>query len=69
MLTFSDDNMKAPIEQDAGVRPPFTLESFTDVDDDVRSQSRNKHKPVRPGEKPCPRFVYNVKTGRVREVT
>jgi carbonic anhydrase len=49
MLTFADDDVKAQIEQDTGIRPPFALESFTDVDDDVCQSIA-----VRPGERPCP---------------
>ncbi len=36
MLTFSDDEVKAQIEADTGIRPPFALESFGDLEADVR---------------------------------
>src|SRR5204863_3713556 len=36
MVTFTDDEVKAQIEQDTGIRPPFALESFKDADADVR---------------------------------
>ncbi len=36
MLTFSDDEVKAQIEADDGIRPPFALESFGDLEADVR---------------------------------
>src|SRR5947209_8507113 len=36
MLTFADDEVKAQIKADTGIRPPFALEAFPDVDDDVR---------------------------------
>src|SRR5438132_9714488 len=36
MLTFSDDQVKAQILADTGIRPPFALEAFPDPDDDVR---------------------------------
>src|SRR5438552_4525131 len=36
MLTFTDDEVKAQIKADTGIRPPFALEAFPDVDDDVR---------------------------------
>src|SRR6266478_2444373 len=32
MVTFTDDEVKAQIEQDTGIRPPFALESFKDAD-------------------------------------
>src|SRR6266511_835248 len=36
MLTFSDDQVKAQIETDTGIRPPFALEAFPDLERDVR---------------------------------
>ncbi len=36
MLTFSDDEVKAQMEADTGIRPPFALESFGDLEADVR---------------------------------
>src|ERR671935_1663514 len=36
MLTFKDDDVKAQILADTGLRPPFALEAFPDVDEDVR---------------------------------
>ena len=36
MLTFRDDDVKAQIEVDTGIRPSFALEAFTDVEEDVR---------------------------------
>jgi carbonic anhydrase len=36
MLTFGDDDVKAQIESDTGIRPPFALEAFADLEKDVR---------------------------------
>src|ERR671916_2931912 len=36
MLTFSDDELADQVEADTGVRPPFALESFPDLDGNVR---------------------------------
>src|SRR6266542_4305934 len=36
MLTFKDDEVKAAIADDTGIRPPFALEAFPDVDADVQ---------------------------------
>jgi carbonic anhydrase len=60
MLTVSDDEVKAQIEQDTSIRPPFALESFTDVDADVRqSIARITASPFIP-DKSCVRgFVYD----------
>src|SRR5712664_3228306 len=35
MLTFKDDDVKAQIEADTGIRPPFALEAFADPEKDV----------------------------------
>src|SRR5437588_3061611 len=35
MLTFHDDDVKAQIEADTGIRPPFALEAFPDLEGDV----------------------------------
>ena len=35
MLTFSDDDVKARIHEDTGIRPTFALEAFADLDDDI----------------------------------
>ena len=70
MLTFSDDELKRQIEQDTGIRPPFALESFADVDADVRqSIARVKASPFVPEKSSVRGFVYDVKTGGLREVT
>src|ERR687883_1019133 len=36
MLTFKDDAVKDQIEADTGLRPPFALEAFPDLDQDVK---------------------------------
>jgi carbonic anhydrase len=60
----------AQIEEDTGIRPPFALESFEDVDADVRqSMARIKASPFVPDKSGIRGFVYDVKTGRLREVT
>src|SRR5690348_8133741 len=69
MLTFHDDEVKAQIEADTGIRPPFALEAFGDVDADVRqSIARIKASPFVPGKDSIRGFVYEVETGRLREV-
>jgi carbonic anhydrase len=70
MLTFSDDEVKAQIERDTGIRPPFALESFTDLDADIRqSFARIAASPFVPNKTSVRGFVYDVKTGRLREVS
>src|ERR1700688_2364415 len=69
MLTFHDDDVKAQIEADTARRPPFALEAFPDVDADVRqSLARIKASPYIPHKDSVRGFVYEVETGRLREV-
>ena len=69
MLTFHDDDVKAQIEADTGIRPPFALEAFGDLDADVRqSIARIKASPFVPNKDSIRGFVYEVETGRLREV-
>jgi carbonic anhydrase len=70
MLTFSDDQVKAQIEADTGIRPAFALEAFSDLDADVRqSIERIKASPFVTHKDHIRGFVYDVKTGRLNEVS
>jgi carbonic anhydrase len=69
MLTFRDDDVKDQIAADTGVRPPFALEAFHDLDDDVRqSAARILASPFIP-HKNVRGFVYEVETRTLREVS
>jgi carbonic anhydrase len=69
MLTFSDDDVKAQIEQDTGIRPAFALEAFGDLEADVRqSIARIQASPFIP-HKNVRGFVFDVATGKLDEVT
>ena len=69
MLTFSDDEFKRSIEQDTGIRPPWAAEAFGDLDADVRqSIARVQASPFIPRKDAVRGFVYEVETGRLREV-
>ena len=70
MLTFSDDELKGQIQEEVGMKPHFALESFTDLEEDVRqSIARIKASPFVPNKDSVRGFVYEVETGRLREVT
>jgi carbonic anhydrase len=70
MLTFSDDKVKDQIHADTGIRPSFALESFSDLDDDIRqSVARLQASPFVPRKDRIRGFVYEVETGKLREVT
>ena len=70
MLTFSDDDFKAAIESDTGIRPPWAAEAFPDLDQDVRqSIARVKASPFVPHTDKVRGFVYDVHTGKLAEVS
>ena len=70
MLTFTDDEVKKAVEGDTGLRPHFALESFSDLEQDVRqSIARIKASPFVPKDESVRGFVYDVTTGALREVT
>jgi carbonic anhydrase len=69
MLTFHDDDVKAQIEADTGIRPAFALEAFPDLEGDVRqSIARIKASPFIPNKDSVRGFIYEVETGRLVEV-
>jgi carbonic anhydrase len=69
MLTFTDDDFKRSIEEDTGIRPEWAAEAFPDLDADVRqSIARIKASPFIPRKDVIRGFVYEVETGRLREV-
>jgi carbonic anhydrase len=70
MLTFTDDEFKRQIQDDTGIKPEWAAEAFTDLDEDVRqSIARIKASPFLPRKESIRGFVYEVETGRLREVT
>jgi carbonic anhydrase len=69
MVTFKDDALKAQIEADTGLRPPFALEAFADPEEDIRQSVRRiKNSPFVPHRDKVRGFVYDVATGRLNEV-
>jgi len=69
MLTFSDDELKAQIHEDVGLKPHFSMESFSDLEEDVRqSMARIQASPFIPHKESVRGFIYEVETGRLREV-
>jgi carbonic anhydrase len=69
MLTFTDDEFKRSIQDDVGIKPGWAAESFTDLDEDVRqSIARIKASPFIPRKDSVRGFVYDVATGKLREV-
>jgi carbonic anhydrase len=70
MLTFTDDEFRSAIEKDTGIKPGWAAEAFPDLDADVRqSIARVKASPFLPHNDKVRGFVYEVETGRLREVS
>jgi carbonic anhydrase len=69
MLTFTDDEFRRSIQDDVGIKPEWAAEAFPDVDEDVRqSIARIQASPFIPRKDAVRGFVYEVETGRLREV-
>jgi len=70
MLTFTDDEFKKQLQDDTGIKPSWSAEAFDDLETDVRqSIARIKSSPFIPNKESVRGFVYDVKTGRLDEVT
>ncbi len=70
MLTFTDDELKQQIQEDVGIKPEFAMEAFSDLEEDVRQSIRRvQASPFIPHKDGVRGFVYEVETGRLREVT
>ena len=69
MLTFTDDDFKAAIQAETGIRPAWSAEAFADLDADVRqSVARIKASPFIPHKDSVRGFVFDVATGKLNEV-
>jgi carbonic anhydrase len=69
MLTFSDDAFRRQVQEETGVKPEWAAEAFDDLETDVRqSIARIKASPFVPKKDKIRGFVYEIETGRLREV-
>ena len=69
MLSFHDDDFRNQIEQETGIKPAWAAEAFNDPETDVRqSIARLQTNPFIPHKEKIRGFVYQVETGRLREV-
>ena len=69
MQKFRDDDLRQRIEAEVGIRPPFAMEAFADLDADVRqSVARVRASPFLARTEAVRGFVYEVHSGRLREV-
>jgi carbonic anhydrase len=70
MMSITDDGFARDLETDTGRRPRWSTAAFSDVDADVReSIARVKDDPFLPHKDSVRGFVYDVETGKLREVS
>ncbi len=69
MLTFTGDALLNDLHAETSMRPTWAVETFDDLDDDLRqSMRRIETSPFIPHTDSVRGFVYDVETGRLREV-
>jgi carbonic anhydrase len=69
MQSLSDDAFRAELQQATGVAPAFAIESFTDLDADVRQSILRVRRSAFVLHRGAVRgFVYDVDTHRLREI-
>lgn len=71
MLTFKDDELAAKLRKQAGAAAvaPGRFYAFSNLEEDVRQQAEKvKSHPWIPKTIPVRGFIYDVKTGKLREV-
>jgi carbonic anhydrase len=69
MLTFTDDEFKKQIQDEVGQKPEWAAEAFDDIEADVRQNvARIQSSPFIPNKSSVRGFVYEVETGKLREV-
>lgn len=69
MLTFTDEEFRTQLAEDTGVEPAWTPNAFDDLDADVRESVRRiAESPFVPITDSVRGFVFDVATGRLREV-
>lgn len=69
LSAFTEAELSDAIEEKTGVRPPFAMQAFTDLEGDVRTSIELlRESPFVPHMDAIRGFVYEVETGRLREV-
>ena len=69
MLAFTDEELSAKLEEETGSRPDWKAHAFSDLEQDVRdSIEKIRANPFLPRTDKVRGFVYEVETGRLREV-
>jgi carbonic anhydrase len=69
MLGFTDEEYADRMEAETGERPEWSAHAFSDLEQDVRdSIARLRESPFIPNKDSIRGFVFDVKTGELREV-
>jgi carbonic anhydrase len=69
MLTVTDDELRRRLTEASGKEPPWPIHALTDLEQDVRaSVQRIEQSPFVPNKGSVRGFIYEVETGRLREV-
>jgi carbonic anhydrase len=70
MLTFTDDEFAQKLEDETGERPEWRVHTFRDLDENVKESIETiRNSPFVPRTDDVRGFVYDVETGRLREVS
>ena len=70
MLTFTDEEYADRMEAETGERPTWSAQAFSDLDQEVcASIARLRESPFIPEKDSIRGFVFDVKTGELREVS
>ncbi|WP_320668860.1 beta-class carbonic anhydrase [Patulibacter defluvii] len=68
-LTYTDDDLRNELLEQTGYKPPWSPESFQDLDADLRQSIRRVlASPFLPHKDLVRGFVFEVETGTLREV-
>ena len=69
LQTFTDEEFAAKLEAEAGERPQWRAHAFEDLEEDVREGIRLlEDSPFIPNKSSIRGFVYELESGRLREV-
>ncbi len=69
MRTFAEDAFAEELEAETGVRPGWQTTSFNEIEADVRrAVARVRSSPFLPHRDAVRGFLYEIETGRMREV-
>lgn len=69
MLTFTDDDFRRGIQEEVGIKPAWSAESFDDLEQDVRQSLRRiEASPFVTLHHSLRGFVFDVATGLLEEV-